>query len=80
VCGVRRTRAGEPDCGDEHSSSVGRHQVRRRYVREAEPICEACAHQLLQRFESEQLPIPSVVRERDYFERAYHQGPDEQDL
>ena len=55
-----------------------------RYVADSsakrEPICEACAHQLLQRFESEQLPIPSVVREADYFERAYHQGADEQDL
>jgi hypothetical protein len=45
-----------------------------------EPICEACARQLLDRFERERRAIPPVVREADYFERAYHQGADEQDL
>ena len=45
-----------------------------------EPICELCARQLLQRFEREQLPIPSVVRQADYFERAYHAAADEQAL
>ena len=45
-----------------------------------EPICESCARQLLQRFEREQLPIPLVVREADYFERAYHGPADEQHL
>lgn len=45
-----------------------------------EPICESCARQLLRRFVREQLPIPSVVREADYFERAYHRGAHEQDL
>jgi hypothetical protein len=45
-----------------------------------EPLCEACARQLLDRFEREQLAIPPLVRERDYFERAYHQSAAEQDL
>jgi hypothetical protein len=46
----------------------------------SEPICESCARQLLERFRREQLPIPPLVREPDYFERAYHTGADEQDL
>jgi hypothetical protein len=45
-----------------------------------QPICERCARQLLARFEREGLPVPHVVRETDYFERAYHQGADESDL
>ena len=45
-----------------------------------EPICESCARQLLERFEREHLPIPAVVRQSDYFQRAYHEGADEQDL
>jgi len=45
-----------------------------------EPICESCARQLLERFVREELPIPSVVREADYFERAYHHAADEEDL
>ena len=45
-----------------------------------EPICERCARQLTARFEHEGLPIPAVVRQPDYFERAYHEGLDEQDL
>ena len=45
-----------------------------------QPICEACARQLLARFEREGLSVPEVVREPDYFERAYHQGADETDL
>jgi hypothetical protein len=45
-----------------------------------QPICEACARRLLERFEREGLPIPAQVREVDYFERAYHQGADEADL
>jgi len=45
-----------------------------------EPICETCARQLLERFEREQRPIPSPVREPCYFERAYHNAADEQDL
>ena len=45
-----------------------------------EPVCEACARQLLARFEREQLPIPPAVLEPDYFERAYHEGADEQDV
>jgi hypothetical protein len=45
-----------------------------------EPICESCARTLLQRFRREHLPIPSVVLEPDYFDRAYHAGADEQDL
>ena len=45
-----------------------------------EPICESCARQLLARFEREHLPIPPVVRETDYFERAYHSGADDQEL
>ena len=32
------------------------------------------------RFEREHLPIPPVVREPDYFERAYRQGADDQEL
>lgn len=36
-----------------------------------EPICETCAHQLLERFKAEHKPIPAVVQEPDYFERAY---------
>jgi len=80
VCDVRRACAGEPNSGDEHSRSVGRQQLRRRSEREAGAICEACARQLLERLEREQLAIPRVVRERDYFERAYHQSADEQDL
>jgi hypothetical protein len=45
-----------------------------------EPICESCARQLLTRFESERRPIPPLVREPDYFERAYHAGADDSDL
>ncbi len=45
-----------------------------------EPICEACARQLKARFEREGLPIPPVVRQPDYFERAYHEGAHESDL
>jgi hypothetical protein len=45
-----------------------------------EPICETCARTLLDRFERERLPIPPLVRQPEYFERAYHQGADEQDL
>ena len=45
-----------------------------------QPICEACARRLLARFEREGLPIPSVVRQPDYFERAYHSGADERDV
>jgi hypothetical protein len=45
-----------------------------------EPVCEACARQLVARFEREQLPIPAAVLEPDYFERAYHEGADEQDV
>ena len=45
-----------------------------------EPICEQCARALLEGFEREQLPVPSVVMEPDYFDRAYHQGADEQEL
>ncbi len=44
-----------------------------------EPICESCARQLLQRFERDRLPIPKIVREADYFERAYHIAHDQQD-
>lgn len=44
-----------------------------------QPICEWCARQLLARFEREQLAIPPTVCEADYFERAYHEGADEQD-
>ncbi len=45
-----------------------------------QPICEACARQLLARFVREGRAIPPVVRETDYFERAYHEGADESDL
>jgi hypothetical protein len=45
-----------------------------------EPVCEFCARRLLARFEREHRPIPPVVQEPDYFERAYHQGVDEQEL
>ena len=45
-----------------------------------EPVCESCARQLLARFEREHLAIPPVAQEPDYFERAYHQGADEQEL
>ena len=45
-----------------------------------EPVCESCARQLLARFQREHRPIPPVVQEPNYFERAYHQGADEQEL
>jgi hypothetical protein len=45
-----------------------------------EPVCESCARQLLARFEREQLPIPAVAKESDYFERAYHQGADDKEV
>lgn len=45
-----------------------------------EAVCESCARQLLARFQREHRPIPPVVQEPDYFERAYHQGADEQEL
>jgi len=77
---VWRTRAGEPEPGDEHTGSVGRRQIRCRSDAKREPICESCAHQLLERFEREHLPSLPSVSEPDYFERAYHQGGDEQDL
>jgi hypothetical protein len=40
-----------------------------------EPICERCARQLKARFEPEGLPIPPLVGEPDYFERAYQKAP-----
>jgi hypothetical protein len=40
-----------------------------------EPVCESCARQLLARFVREHLPVPPVVQEPDYFERAYHRVP-----
>jgi len=56
----------------------------RQYVADSaprrQPLCEQCARQLLSRFEREGLPVPEVVRDPDYFERAYHQGADEHDL
>ena len=45
-----------------------------------EPICEQCARELKGRFEREGLPVPPVVADPDYFERAYHTGADETDL
>ena len=45
-----------------------------------EPICEPCARQLLERFQREGLPIPAVVQQPDYFERAYRSGADEEEL
>jgi hypothetical protein len=45
-----------------------------------QPICEACARQLKARFEREGLPIPAVVRQPDYFARAYHQAAAEHDV
>jgi hypothetical protein len=45
-----------------------------------QPICENCARQLKQRFENEGLPIPDVVNQPDYFEKAYRQSADEDDL
>jgi hypothetical protein len=45
-----------------------------------QPICEACARQLLARFEREGRAIPLMVRAPDYFERAYHGSADETDL
>jgi hypothetical protein len=45
-----------------------------------QPICETCARQLLDRFEREGLSVPLVVRQAHYFERAYHQGADEEEL
>ena len=45
-----------------------------------QPICEACARQLKARFEREGLPIPAVVRQPDYFARAYHQPADEHEV
>jgi hypothetical protein len=43
-------------------------------------ICEACARQLLARIGREGLPIPRVVHQPDYFERAYAEGADEEDM
>jgi hypothetical protein len=45
-----------------------------------QPICENCARQLKQRFEAEGLPIPDGVSQPDYFEKAYRQSVDEDDL
>jgi len=45
-----------------------------------EPICEVCARNLLARFQREGLPIPALVRQVDYFERAYHTGADEEEV
>jgi hypothetical protein len=45
-----------------------------------EPICESCARKLLLRFQRERLPIPAVVLESDYFQRAYREAADEQNL
>jgi hypothetical protein len=45
-----------------------------------EPICEACARQLLARFQREGLPIPAVVQQPDYFALAYHAGADEEEV
>jgi hypothetical protein len=39
----------------------------------------ALVSQLKERFENEGLPIPDVVGQPDYFERAYRQGLDEDD-
>ena len=45
-----------------------------------EPICEACAHELLARFQREGLPMPAVVQQPDYFARAYHTGANEEEV
>jgi hypothetical protein len=54
------------------------------YVADADgpnqPICESCARLLKARFEHEGRPVPSVVSEAQYFERAYHEGADESDF
>jgi hypothetical protein len=55
-----------------------------RYVPDPEgsrqPICEVCARRLLARFEREDLPVPPLVQQPDYFERAYHSCADESDV
>ena len=45
-----------------------------------EPICESCARRLLDRFQREGLPIPEVVGRSDYFDQAYHDAADEDEL
>lgn len=46
----------------------------------ANRFCEACARQLKARFEREGLPFPAVVRQSDYFARAYHEAAEEHDV
>ena len=64
--------------------SIPARRVGARYVADPtgarQPICEACARQLLARFEREGLSVPAVVRDSDYFQRAYHQAAEEADL
>jgi hypothetical protein len=64
--------------------SISARWHRTRYVADEngsrEPICESCARRLLDRFQREALPIPEVVCRPDYFERAYHGCPDEEDI
>jgi hypothetical protein len=45
-----------------------------------QPICESCARRLLARFEREGLPIPPLVRQPYYFERAYHSDAGEHEV
>ena len=45
-----------------------------------EPICESCARRLLDRFMREGLPIPETVSQSDYFDRAYHDAANEDEL
>ena len=45
-----------------------------------EPICESCARRLLDRFQRDGLPIPDVVCRSDYFDRAYRDTADENEL
>jgi hypothetical protein len=57
---------------------------RTRYVADEngnrEPICEPCARRLLDRFTREGLPIPEAASRSDYFDRAYHDVADEDEL
>ena len=45
-----------------------------------EPICESCARRLLDRFTREGLAIPEAVSRSDYFDRAYHDAAEEDEL
>ena len=80
-CAVCRARAqGNPRLVMSISAGWHRNQYVADESRNREPICESCARRMLDRFTREGLPIPEAVSRSDYFDRAYHDAAEEDEL